>query len=276
MHSLYKICFFVFFTYKSMAQVSILPVFGDKPITEDTWFNTKKGESIQFDNIRFYLSNIEFVREDKSVIKDTATAHLIDVFEPNTLKIDLQKIDFSQVKTMRFNIGIDSSTNVSGALGGDLDPQKGMYWAWQSGYINMKIEGRSPQCKSRKNVFQYHIGGYLQPNYSIRSVELPVNAQNTEGGTNPKSDITNPKYTEGVSSPKSDITNPKYTEGVSSPKSDITNPKYTEGVVLRIDFSKFFEQINIAQQNSIMMPCSEAMQLAGYSVNMFSIPTHEK
>jgi hypothetical protein len=227
-----------------MAQVTILPVFGDKPITADTWFQTKKGESFQFDNIRFYLSNIEFVRADKSIIKDTATAHLIDVFEPNTLKIDLQKIDFRQVKTMRFNVGIDSSTNISGALGGDLDPQKGMYWAWQSGYINMKIEGRSPQCKNRKNVFQYHIGGYLQPNYSMRSVELPVNTQNTEGG--------------------------------SSPKSDITNPKNTEGVVLKIDFSKFFEQINIAKQNSIMMPCAEAMQLAGYSVNMFSIPTHEK
>jgi hypothetical protein len=227
-----------------MAQVTVLPVFGDKPIAEDTWFHTKKGESIQFDNIRFYLSNIEFVREDKSIIKDVVIAHLIDVFEPNTLKFDFQKIDFRQVKTMRFNIGIDSSTNVSGALGGDLDPQKGMYWAWQSGYINMKIEGRSPQCKNRKNIFQYHIGGYLQPNYSMRSVELPVNTQNTEG--------------------------------VSSPKSDITNPKYTEGVVLKIDFAKFFEQINIAQQNSIMMPCAEAMQLAGYSVNMFSIPTHEK
>jgi hypothetical protein len=229
-----------------MAQVTILPVFGDKPIGEGQWVMSKKGDSIQFDNIRFYLSNIEFVREDKSIIKDTAIAHLIDVFEPNTLKIDLQKIDFSQVKTMRFNIGIDSSTNVSGALGGDLDPQKGMYWAWQSGYINMKIEGRSPQCKHRKNVFQYHIGGYLQPFYSMRSVELPVNARNTEGvsivGTNPKSETRNPKFT----------------------------------VVLRIDFSKFFEQINIANLNSIMMPCAEAMQLADYSVNMFSIPTHEK
>jgi hypothetical protein len=244
MHLLYKVCFFVFFNYKSIAQVTVSPVFGDKPITEDTWFYTKKGESIQFDNIRFYLSNIEFVREDKSIIKDVVIAHLIDVFEPNTLKIDLQKIDFSQVKTMRFNIGIDSFTNVSGALGGDLDPQKGMYWAWQSGYINMKIEGRSPQCKNRKNVFQYHIGGYLQPFYSMRSVELSINAQNTEG--------------------------------VSSPKSDITIPKNTEGVVLKIDFAKFFEQINITQQNSIMMPCAEAMQLAGYSVNMFSIPTHEK
>jgi hypothetical protein len=222
------ILLFLCIAYKIGAQITILPVLGDKPITEETWFVSKNGDSIQFDNIRFYISNIQLEMADKPLVLDTVKAHLVDIFEPNTLKIGLSKIDFKQVKTLHFNIGIDSLTNVSGALGGDLDPQKGMYWAWQSGYINMKIEGRSPQCKNRKNVFQYHIGGYLPPFYAMRHVELPVNAQNTEG------------------------------------------------VLLKIDFAKFFENIHIASQNSIMMPCKEAMQLADYSVQMFSIQTHEK
>ena len=234
--------------YHSRAQITLLPVFSDTPIKEDMWFVTKNKDSIQFDNIRFYLSNIEFEKEDKLIIKDAAKAHLMDIFEPNTLQIALKNIDFNKIKTMRFNIGIDSLTNVSGALGGDLDPQKGMYWAWQSGYINMKIEGRSPQCKNRKNVFQYHMGGYLSPFYSMRSVELAINAQNSEG--------------------VSDI-------GALS-KSDNPNSKYTEGVILQIDFSKFFENINIAAQNSIMMPCEQAMELADYSVQMFSVKAHEK
>lgn len=211
------------FAYKSMAQITILPVFDDKPITENTWFVSKNGDSIQFDNIRFYLSNIQFEMGDKTLIKDTVKAHLIDIFEPTTLKIALKNMGFSKIKAMRFNIGIDSLTNVSGALSGDLDPQKGMYWAWQSGYINMKIEGRSPQCKNRKNVFQYHIGGYLPPFYAMRQLEMPL------------------------------------------------NQTYTEGVNLHIDFSKFFENITIPIQNSIMMPCREAMQLADYSTSMFSI-----
>jgi hypothetical protein len=210
-------------SYQSFAQISVLPVFGDKPISEDTWFVNKNGDSIQFDNIRFYLSNIQFEMNDKSIIKDTVNAHLIDVFEPNTCKINFLNFNIKHAKTMRFNIGIDSLTNVSGALGGDLDPQKGMYWAWQSGYINMKIEGRSPQCKNRKNVFQYHIGGYLPPFYAMRHVELPIRAKNTEG------------------------------------------------VILTIDMSKFFENIHIASQNSIMMPCKEAIGLADESVKMFSI-----
>jgi hypothetical protein len=223
MKNRFFILFFICIAYKSTAQITISPVFDNKPITEDTWFVSKKGDSIQFDNIRFYLTNIQFEMDDKTVIQDTVKAHLIDVFEPTTLKIAFKNINFNKMKTLRFNIGIDSLTNVSGALDGDLDPQKGMYWAWQSGYINMKIEGRSPQCKNRKNVFQYHIGGYLPPFYAMRRVEMPINAQNTEG------------------------------------------------VVLRIDFSKFFENISISTQNSIMMPCKEAMQLADYSTSMFSI-----
>ncbi len=67
--------------------------------------------------------------------------------------------------------------SVSGALKGDLDPTKGMYWAWQSGYINMKIEGKSSSCTTRKNKFQFHIGGYLKPEYAMRKVNLLLDNQ---------------------------------------------------------------------------------------------------
>ena len=65
------------------------------------------------------------------------------------------------------------------ALSGDLDPAKGMYWAWQSGYINMKMEGKSSSCKTRKNQFQFHIGGYLKPNNALRIVTLNL-SKNTD------------------------------------------------------------------------------------------------
>ena len=86
------ILFFICIAYKSVAQITILPVFGDKPITEETWFVSKHGDSIQFDNIRFYLSNIQFEMDNKTVILDAVKAHLVDIFEPITLKIALIRV----------------------------------------------------------------------------------------------------------------------------------------------------------------------------------------
>ena len=83
-----------------------------------------------------------------------------------------QNISFDQ---LQFNLGIDSATNVSGALGSDLDPTKGMYWAWQSGYINFKLEGTSPLCTTRNNEFQFHLGGYQKPNYCLQTLSFPIN-----------------------------------------------------------------------------------------------------
>lgn len=90
------------------------------------------------------------------------------------LKINIQsnQKDFNAI---RFNIGIDSVTNSGGVKGGDLDPTKNMYWTWQSGYINFKLEGKSKVCKTRNNVFQFHIGGYSYPNNSLQIVTIPVN-----------------------------------------------------------------------------------------------------
>ncbi len=206
--------------FSQNANLAIKPVFGDKAITEDTWLVSKNGDSIQLENVRFYLSAIQFEMTDNTTINDTKKAHLIDVFDAQTLTIPFKNIDFTKVKALRFNLGIDSLTNVSGAMGGDLDPQKGMYWAWQSGYINLKIEGISPKLQTRKNRFQYHLGGYLSPFYALRTVDLLVK------------------------------------------KTDF---------VLKVDVSKFFNNINVTTQKSIMSPSKDALQLANFGVQMFSI-----
>jgi hypothetical protein len=63
-----------------------------------------------------------------------------------------------------------------------------MYWAWNSGYINMKIEGITPKCQGRNNLFQFHIGGYQAPYQTAQkisfvlkktqSIKIQVNVQN--------------------------------------------------------------------------------------------------
>lgn len=131
-------------------------------------------DSIHFEAIRFYISNVQFFQDDAFVSFLEKKHHLIDLEDPESLKINLEKnvdLNFNKIK---FDFGIDSLTNVSGAFGGDLDPTNGMYWTWQSGYINFKLEGVTPSCPARKNFFQFHLGGYQAPFTNVQSVELAV------------------------------------------------------------------------------------------------------
>jgi len=135
--------------------------------------------TIEFENFKFYVSGVELYNNNTLILKEENSFHLIDFSEPASLCIHLnseKKIKYNQVK---FNIGIDSLTNVSGAMGGDLDPTKGMYWTWQSGYINLKLEGKSSLCKTRGNDFFYHLGGYAYPFNSLQTIKLQTKKTNT-------------------------------------------------------------------------------------------------
>jgi hypothetical protein len=53
------------------------------------------------------------------------------------------------ISKITFSAGIDSLTSTAGIQKGVIDPINGMYWAWQSGYVNFKIEGKSSSCPTR-------------------------------------------------------------------------------------------------------------------------------
>lgn len=130
---------------------------------------------INIEALKFYISKIQFLKKGKIVLVEANSYHLVDAASKNTLKILIDnnaKLDFD---VLEFQLGIDSVTNVSGAMGGDLDPTKGMYWTWQSGYINFKLEGRSALCKTKNNAFQFHLGGYQRPNDALQKLTFPIN-----------------------------------------------------------------------------------------------------
>lgn len=149
--------------------VNIVPIFNGESILKDTWYVTQSKDSIQLSKLKFYLTN--FVLIDKESSTDTIKKQqLIDVFKKKTLSIELSDIIYTNNYVLNFDIGVDEKFNTSGANAGDLDPINGMFWSWQSGYINFKIEGKSPSCTTRKNKFQFHIGGYQKPNATIRTL----------------------------------------------------------------------------------------------------------
>ena len=151
--------------------------FKDKTLERNKKYISESKDTLEIDVLRFYISNVKFQYSDATTFSEPNSYHLIDIENPNSLRILITKTSDKTISKVSLSIGIDSLASVSGAMSGDLDPTKGMYWAWQSGFINMKIEGKSSSCKTRKNAFQFHIGGYMKPNYAIRTIELkPINS----------------------------------------------------------------------------------------------------
>jgi hypothetical protein len=175
---LYSVFLFLFcFQINSQSKNDSLNVnfrleFDKLPLQLNKKYVSAAKDTLTVETFRCYISNIQIQYKDNSVFTQKNSYHLLDFSNPKSFQIPLTTKSDNLISKITFNIGIDSTTNNAGALTGDLDPAKGMYWAWQSGYINIKIEGKSSSCKTRRNEFQFHIGGYLQPYYAMRTMKF--------------------------------------------------------------------------------------------------------
>lgn len=149
--------------------------FNDSEVTKGQEFKSANGDDLSIETFRCYVSNVKLEYDDKTTSEDKNTFHLLDIDGLKSMSFSVPKIKNKTISKITFKVGIDSIANTSGIQTGILDPMNGMYWAWQSGYINMKIEGKSLSCNTRNNKFQFHIGGYLSPNYALREIEIPIN-----------------------------------------------------------------------------------------------------
>lgn len=133
-----------------------------------------ESDTIHIDKLKFYLSNLSIVTDKKKNVNFPEKAYLVDVFANENFALEINLDKKMNIKQLHFTLGIDSLLNSSGVSGGALDPTKGMYWTWNSGYINMMMEGTSRICPTRNNQFQLHLGGYLSPNQSWQNITLDI------------------------------------------------------------------------------------------------------
>jgi hypothetical protein len=134
-----------------------LPMWGSDTLVLRRINRLHSGMEVEVDRLRMYIG----VPGAEGLVH-----HLLDLERPESTRVLFPEDEH------RFLLGVDSLTNVSGAFGGDLDPTNGMYWTWQSGYINMKLEGRSSAAP--KGRFELHLGGYAAPHATAQWVHPHV------------------------------------------------------------------------------------------------------
>ena len=161
--------------------IHIYPSYNNKPIVlDDMYYHNPNGDSILFETFRCYISGIAFYLNDSLVLEEKNSYHLVDASDDKTLNIVIHPSEDIVFNNVRFNLGIDSAMNMVGVMGGDLDPANGMYWTWQSGYINLKLEGKSNRCATRGNKFHFHLGGFSAPNNALQKIRVVTNTSDIQ------------------------------------------------------------------------------------------------
>ncbi len=178
---LYAIYLFIYLScitpYDSV-KIIFQPRWDQNLLQLDSNYVQENSKFIKFTTLRWYVHDLMLLTKDGTIIDAPMYHILMDAGVPSSREVVFSGVSEGNVAEIRFKMGVDSSTQVRGALGRHLDPSQGMYWSWQSGYIHAKIEGSSGSGITPDNEFVYHLGGYRQPYNSIVSVNIPINYPN--------------------------------------------------------------------------------------------------
>lgn len=171
--------------------------------------------------LKAYVNSFQLWCKDELVWEGGKNHFLLDIEKPESLLLGFSLPKKLKYDAIQFMLGVDSTIQAGGVMGGDLDPLKGMYWTWNTGYINFKLEGTSPESNERNHGFQYHLGGYQAPYPSNQIIRLAV-AKKAQ-------------------------------------------------LIIKINPFLFLEQVDIAEEATLMSPGKRAQELSILATEIFSI-----
>ncbi len=156
---------------------------GDSLLQSDSIYNNYFGEPFKVRSFEYYISHIRLQDNSGKYHSVFEAPRLINQADSTTKQLSFITSS-DKVTGIQFLLGIDSITNVSGVQTGDLDPAKGMFWIWNTGYIMAKLEGSSPVSKAPGKQYSYDIGGYKEGENSVRQINLAIlPTANTDAAT---------------------------------------------------------------------------------------------
>lgn len=125
---------------------------------------------LHVETLKCYVGHLELLDRNKQIIgRDTFSYRLIDFKNSNSLNFTINS-NPNYASYVRLTLGVDSLTNAAGINCCALDPANGMYWSWQSGYIQFKLEGKEKDGTA----LNLHLGGFSNAQMSSRIVEIPI------------------------------------------------------------------------------------------------------
>ena len=134
-------------------------------------YTNASGNIYSISLLKYYVTSVVLTTDDNVEFK-LNNYDLIDAFDAaNFSTINAGVLPNAVYKSMRFNLGIDSARNHTGAQDGDLDPMYNMIWTWSTGYLFMKHEGKFINTIGDTTDLQFHLGTDL----AFSTINVPIN-----------------------------------------------------------------------------------------------------
>jgi len=132
---------------------------------------------LHVETLKCYVGHIELLDMNKQIIgRDSVSYRLLDFSNRSSLNFSIP-INTHRASYIRLTLGVDSVTNAAGVHCCALDPANGMYWSWQSGYIQFKLEGKQKDGTA----LNLHLGGFSNAHMSSITDEIPIHRWVTSG-----------------------------------------------------------------------------------------------
>ena len=165
-----------FFSLTCNGQLRIIPSWDNKALELEQVYLTENKDSISFSTLKMYFSDFRFREKLSGGITEIDTLIFYDLADSSTHTF-FKNLEISNYDDVSFTLGLDSSKNVSGELENAYDPLLGMYWAWNTGYVNLKLVGKSNLILTKTHDFEFHLGGYRYPLATAQNIKVDLNDQ---------------------------------------------------------------------------------------------------
>lgn len=159
--------------------IRVDPIVNGRKIQAGQGFDFEN-DSVTINQLRFYLSEITFMKNNDTIWTEPEGYRLMSLADSTTMSFSPYLPLDIVFDAIRFRLGVDSTSSSTGAHTGPLDPANGMYWAWHTGYVNLKLEGNCSSCPKPKKAFELHIGGFQSPFDAEREITLSASARDLD------------------------------------------------------------------------------------------------
>ena len=122
---------------------------GDAKVVLGEWQKSDSNVSVRIDKLRWYVSL-------PPAGKTGSKVWLMDLSDSASLDQQMSRPVNNKISLL---FGIDSAIQVGGVGTGALDPLRGMYWTWQTGYVQWKMEG-AIRVDGVESPLELHLGGF--------------------------------------------------------------------------------------------------------------------